>query len=101
MECDDVGEMESRYGAIALRPCDRRLIMPRKRPFPPRPDRRFRIGCVQWNIENVAAHVRSGFAPVSEATIRAHYFRYLEFLQQHGFADRPLCPPWTTSIRTP
>ena len=64
--------------------------MARKKPFPPRPDRRFRVGCVQWNIDNVAQHVQAGFAPMSEMTIRAHYFRYLEFLQQHGFAEKPL-----------
>lgn len=64
--------------------------MPRKRPFPPRPDRRFRIGCVQWNIENVAKHVRAGFATMSEMTIRAHYFRYLEFLERQEFTHRPL-----------
>jgi len=49
---------------------------------------------VQWNIDNVAKHVRAGFAPMSDVALRTHYFRYLEFLQQQGFAAKP----WVSTL---
>jgi len=58
--------------------------------FPPRPGGAFRVGCVQWNIDNAANHARAGFAPISDENVRAHYFRYLEFLQLRGLAVKTL-----------
>jgi hypothetical protein len=59
--------------------------MSRRRPFPPRPEKAFRIGTVRWNLENVAVHVRAGFAPVPDEVVRAHFFRYVEFLQRQNY----------------
>jgi len=59
--------------------------MSRRKPFPSRPEESFRIGTVRWNLENVATHVRAGFAPVPDEVVRAHFFRYLEFLQRQSY----------------
>lgn len=64
--------------------------MSRRRPFPPRSEKAFRIGAVRWNLENVATHVRAGFAPVSDELVRAHFFRYVEFLQRQNYLLRPI-----------
>jgi hypothetical protein len=62
----------------------------RRKPYPPRPEKPFRVGAVQWNLHNVANHVRAGFSGVSDDTVRLHYYRYLDFLQRHGYTLRTL-----------
>ena len=64
--------------------------MSRRKPFPPRPEKSFRIGTVRWNLENVATHVRAGFAPVPDEVVRTHFFRYIEFLQRQNYLLRPI-----------
>ena len=64
--------------------------MTRRKPFPMRPAAPIKIGVVQWNLDNVARHVRAGFALVQDDLVRTHYWRYLQFLQQHGYTTRSL-----------
>jgi len=62
----------------------------RRSVYPPRPEKPVRVGSVQWNLENVANHVRAGFQGVSDETVRLHYYRYLAFLQDCGYTVRVL-----------
>ena len=62
--------------------------MSRRKPFPPRPSKAFRVGSVRWNLENVATHVRASFDAVPDETVRLHYYRYIEFLQRQGYLLR-------------
>jgi len=64
--------------------------MARRKPFPPRPEKPFRVGTLQWSLDNVANHVQAGFPPVSEGVVRAHFFQYLQFLQRHAYTTRLL-----------
>jgi hypothetical protein len=62
----------------------------RRKPYPSRPDKPFRIGTVQWNLQNVAKHVNAGFAPVADVTVRGHYLTYLKFLRRQGYLQKDL-----------
>jgi hypothetical protein len=62
----------------------------RRKPYPPRPDKPFRVGVVQWHLDNVANHVRAGFKGVADDIVRLHYYRYLAFLQKHGYTLKTL-----------
>jgi hypothetical protein len=59
--------------------------MARRKPFPRRPEKAFRIGAVSWNLENVARHVKVGFAAISDDLVRVHYYRYWQFLESQGY----------------
>jgi len=64
--------------------------MARRKPYPLRPEKAFRIGTVAWNLQNVATHVKAGFAPVSDTLVRLHYFRYWQFLKERGYLLKEL-----------
>ena len=59
--------------------------MARRKVFPRRPSKPFRIGAVQWNMEAVANHTRAGFPHVADDLVRLHYFRYVCFLQSKQY----------------
>lgn len=64
--------------------------MPRRKPFPARPEKPFRIYTMQRRLDNVATHTRAGFAHIPEDIVRAHFYEYLKFLQSKGLTVRPL-----------
>jgi hypothetical protein len=59
--------------------------MPRRKVFPPRPSKPFRIGATRWNLENAATHTRAGFSHVAADIVQSHYFRYVSFLQSKQY----------------
>ena len=66
--------------------------MARRKPYPLRPEKPFRIGTVSWNLQNVARHVKAGFAPMSDDLVRLHYFRYWQFLKARGYLLKDIPP---------
>ena|ERR1700735_5582245 len=59
--------------------------MPKRKVFPPRPSKPFRIGATRWNLENVAKHTRAGFPHVADNIVQLHYFRYVSFLKSKQY----------------
>jgi hypothetical protein len=59
--------------------------MPKRRVFPPRPPKPFRIGALAWNLEIAANQMRAGFPQVADDIVRLHYFRYVSFLQSKQY----------------
>jgi hypothetical protein len=66
--------------------------MARRKPFPHRPEKAFRVGAVSWNLQNVARHVNAGFAPMSDDIVRVHYYRYWQFLRAQGYLLKEVPP---------
>jgi len=66
--------------------------MSRRKSYPLRPEKPFRIGTVSWNLQNVAKHVEAGFTPVPDEMVRRHYYRYWQYLKARRYLLKNIPP---------
>jgi hypothetical protein len=61
-----------------------------RKPYPPRPSKPLKISSLQSSLDFVANHTRAGFPPIPDELVRTHYFRFLDFLQSHGYTSKQI-----------